>query len=213
VEYSGSGKTTLANLLVRLYDVDLGSITIDDQNIKEISQKSLHNNISFIPQDPMLFHRIILENLKYGKIDATDEEINIAALKARADEFIKSLPHGYKTVVGERGAKLSGGQRQRLAIARAILKNSKIIILDEATSALDTLTEHYIQESLDILMQNKTVIIIAHRLSTLLKMDKILVFKEGKIVEQGSHKELLSHKGAYAQLWNMQADNQSTSIT
>jgi ATP-binding cassette subfamily B protein len=213
VGYSGSGKTTLANLLVRLYDVDAGAITIDNQNIKEVSQKSLHNNISFIPQDSMLFHRTILENLKYGKIDATDEEINAAALKARADEFIKSLPHGYKTVVGERGAKLSGGQRQRLAIARAILKNSKILILDEATSALDTLTEHYIQESLDILMQNKTVIVIAHRLSTLLKMDKILVFKEGKIVEQGSHKELLSHKGAYAQLWNMQADNQSTSIT
>lgn len=206
VGYSGSGKTTLANLLVRLYDVDAGAILIDNQNIKEVRQKSLHNSISFIPQDPMLFHRTICENIKYGKLEATEEEVISAAIQAHADEFIKSFPLGYNTLVGERGAKLSGGQRQRLAIARAILKNSKILILDEATSALDSLTEQYIQEALDVLMKNKTVIVIAHRLSTLLKMDRILVFKEGKIVEQGPHKQLLANKGTYAQLWSMQAN-------
>jgi ATP-binding cassette subfamily B protein len=206
VGHSGSGKTTLANLLVRLYDVDAGAILIDNQNIKEIRQKSLHNSISFIPQDPMLFHRTIFENIQYGKLEATEEEVISAAIQAHADEFIKSFPLGYQTLVGERGAKLSGGQRQRLAIARAILKNSKILILDEATSALDSLTEKYIQEGLDILMKNKTVLVIAHRLSTLLKMDRIFVFKEGKIVEQGTHKQLLAKKGTYAQLWSMQAN-------
>jgi ATP-binding cassette subfamily B protein len=208
VGYSGSGKTTLANLLVRLYDVEEGAILIDNQNIKEVKQKSLHNNISFIPQDPMLFHRTILENIKYGKLDATEDEIVTAAIKAHADEFIQAFPDGYKTLVGERGAKLSGGQRQRLAIARAILKDSKILILDEATSALDSVTEKYIQESLDTLMKNKTVLVIAHRLSTLLKMDRILVFEGGRIIEQGTHEQLLARKGAYAHLWSMQANNQ-----
>lgn len=212
VGYSGCGKTTLANLLIRLYDIDKGIITIDGQDIKEISQESLHNNISFIPQEPMLFHRTILENLKYGRTDATEEDITNAAIKAHADDFIKSLPQGYNTIVGEGGSKLSGGQRQRLAIARAILKNSKILILDEATSALDTLTEHYIQKSLDILMEGKTVIAIAHRLSTLLKMDKIIVFEKGKIIESGNHTQLLGKKGKYAQLWNMQANESISAI-
>jgi len=205
VGYSGSGKTTFANLIVRLFDVESGAVLIDGQDIQRVTQDSLHQNISFIPQDPLLFHRTILENIRYGRLDATEEEVIEAAEKANAHEFIKALPHGYHTIVGERGTKLSGGQRQRLAIARAILKNAKILILDEATSALDSVTEHYIQQSLDFLMQEKTVLAIAHRLSTLLKMDRIIVFSEGKIVEEGTHKTLLENKGVYAQFWNMQA--------
>jgi ATP-binding cassette subfamily B protein len=204
VGHSGSGKTTLLNLLVRLMDVDKGAILIDGQNIKEVTQDSLHNNISFIPQDPMLFHRTILENIKYGKLDASDAEVKDAAKKAFADSFIKALPQDYHTLLGERGSTLSGGQRQRLAIARAILKGAKILVLDEATSALDSETEHYIQESLENLMQNKTVIVIAHRLSTLLKMDRIIVLDQGKIIEQGAHKSLLRKKGVYYKFWKLQ---------
>jgi len=204
VGHSGSGKTTFLNLLVRLMDVDKGSILIDGQDIRDVTQDSLHQNISFIPQEPMLFHRTILENIKYGNLEAAEEFIKEAARKAYADEFIQSFPHGYNTVIGERGSTLSGGQRQRLAIARSILKNAKILILDEATSALDSETEHYIQESLKGLMQNKTVLVVAHRLSTLLQMDRIIVLNEGKIVEEGSHNSLLNKKGYYAKLWNMQ---------
>lgn len=205
VGHSGSGKTTFANLIVRLFDAESGAVLIDGQDIRKVTQDSLHQNISFIPQDPLLFHRTILENIRYGRLDASEEEVRDAAEKANADEFIRVLPQGYHTVVGERGAKISGGQRQRLAIARAILKNAKILILDEATSALDSVTEHYIQQSLDCLMQGKTVLVIAHRLSTLLKMDRLIVFSEGKIVEEGTHKTLLKKEGVYAKFWNMQA--------
>jgi ATP-binding cassette subfamily B protein len=205
VGQSGSGKTTLLNLLVRLMDVDKGSILIDGQNIKEVTQDSLHKNISFIPQEPMLFHRTILENIKYGNLEAPEEEIYAAASQAFAETFIKSLPEGYNTLVGERGSTLSGGQRQRLAIARSILKNAKILILDEATSALDSETEYYIQQSLENLMKNKTVLVVAHRLSTLLKMDRIIVLEGGKIVEQGDHASLLAQQGRYSKLWNIQA--------
>lgn len=206
VGQSGSGKTTLLNLLVRLMDVDKGFILIDGQNIREVTQDSLHSNISFIPQEPILFHRTIAENIKYGKLDASEAEINEAAQRAYAEGFIKSLPHGYNTLVGEGGSTLSGGQRQRLAIARAVLKNSKILVLDEATSALDSETEHYIQLSLERLMQNKTVLVVAHRLSTLMKMDRIIVLDKGKIVESGTHKSLLQKKGIYQKYWNIQAN-------
>ncbi len=204
VGQSGSGKTTFLNLLVRLIDVNEGSILIDGQDIREITQDSLHQNISFIPQEPMLFHRTILENIQYGNLQASEEEVKEAAKHAHADQFIQTFPNGYNTVIGERGSTLSGGQRQRLAIARSILKNAPILILDEATSALDSETEHYIQESLKGLMQNKTVLVVAHRLSTLLQMDRIIVFHEGKVVEEGTHHALLIKKGYYAKLWNMQ---------
>jgi ATP-binding cassette subfamily B protein len=206
VGQSGSGKTTLLNLLVRLADVDQGAILIDGQNIKEVTQDSLHKNISFIPQEPMLFHRTILENIKYGKLEASEEEIKAATSQAFADKFISSLPQGYDTLVGERGTTLSGGQRQRLAIARSILKNGKILILDEATSALDSETEHYIQQSLESLMKNKTVLVVAHRLSTLLKMDRIIVLEGDKIIEEGDHTSLLLQQGRYNTLWNIQAN-------
>ncbi len=205
VGFSGSGKTTFVNLLVRLFDTQGGAILIDGQEIKTVSQDSLHQNISFIPQDPLLFHRTILENIRYGRLEATEEEVREAAKKAYAHDFIENLPKGYYTLVGEKGSKLSGGQRQRLAIARTILKDAKILILDEATSALDSETEHCIQKSLESLMQDKTVIAIAHRLSTLLKMDRIIVFNEGKIVEEGKHRILLARKGLYARFWNMQS--------
>jgi ATP-binding cassette subfamily B protein len=206
VAHSGSGKTTLLNLLVRLMDVDQGAILIDGQNIKDVTQDSLHKNISFIPQEPMLFHRTIIENIKYGNLEASEEEIQEAASQAFAESFIKSLPQGYNTLVGERGTTLSGGQRQRLAIARSFLKNAKILILDEATSALDSETEHYIQQSFENLMRNKAVLVVAHRLSTLLKMDRIIVLEGGRIVEQGDHTSLLKQQGRYSRLWNIQAN-------
>lgn len=205
VGYSGSGKTTFANLILRLYDITDGNIIIDQQDINDISQDSLRKNISMIPQEPVLFHRSIMDNIRYGKIDASDEEVIEAAKKAHADEFISKLPKGYNTVVGERGIKLSGGQRQRIAIARAILKNAPILILDEATSQLDSITESYIQSSLHNLMQNKTTIVIAHRLSTLLYMDRILVFDQGKIVQDGPHKDLLKEEGLYKTMWDAQS--------
>ena len=204
VGFSGSGKTTFVNLIVRLFDVSSGAIKIDDQNINTVTQDSLHENIGFIPQDPVLFHRSLMENIRYGKIDATDEEVIAAAKKAHAHEFIIATPDGYQSLVGERGIKLSGGQRQRISIARAMLKNAPILILDEATSALDSVTEGYIQDSLTTLMQGKTVIVIAHRLSTLLEMDRILVFDQGKIVEEGTHQALMAQQGMYATLWNSQ---------
>lgn len=204
VGYSGGGKSTFANLILRLYDVTDGAILIDGQDIKDVTQDSLHDSISMIPQDTSLFHRSLLENIRYGQIDATDEEIIIAAKKAHAHEFIEKLPQKYDALVGERGVKLSGGQRQRIAIARAIVKNAPILILDEATSQLDSVTENLIQESLWELMQNKTTIVIAHRLSTLLYMDRILVFDTGKIVEDGSHSELIVKSGLYKSLWDAQ---------
>lgn len=204
VGYSGGGKTTFAHLILRLYDVTDGHILIDGQDISHVTQDSLHMAIGMIPQDPSLFHRSLMENIRYGRIDADDTEVIKAAKRAHAHEFISKLPQGYESLVGERGVKLSGGQRQRIAIARAILKNAPILMLDEATSQLDSVTESSIQESLWELMQNKTTIVIAHRLSTLLHMDRILVFDQGKIVEDGTHAELLAKGGLYKNLWNTQ---------
>lgn len=204
VGFSGSGKTTFVNLLLRLFDIQSGSIKIDSQNIALVTQDSLRKAIGVIPQDISLFQRNLLENIRYGKIDSTDAEVIEAAKKAHAHEFIIQMEKGYQTEVGERGLKLSGGQRQRIAIARAILKNAPILILDEATSALDPLTEQLIQESLNHLMENKTTIIVAHRLSTLQHVDRILVFEEGRIVEDGSHQALLENPGLYRRLWDSQ---------
>jgi len=204
VGYSGSGKSTFVNLILRLFDVTSGQITVDGQDIRHVTQDSLRANIGMIPQDPSLFHRTLGENIRYGKTNATDEEIVEASKKAHAHAFISALAQGYDSLVGERGVKLSGGQRQRIAIARAILKNAPLLILDEATSQLDSVTEGDIQDSLWQLMQEKTTIVIAHRLSTLLHMDRILVFDEGKIVEDGTHQALLTQRGLYATLWNAQ---------
>ena len=202
---SGAGKTTYTKLLMRFSDIDSGSITIDDQDITAITQDDLRSTIAYVPQEPLLFHRSIKENIGYGLEGATDKKIIQAARKAHADEFIKKLPQGYDTLVGERGVKLSGGQRQRIAIARAILKDAPILVLDEATSALDSESEKLIQASLATLMQNRTAIVIAHRLSTIQHMDRIVVLNEGHIVEEGSHKQLLAQKGIYAQLWAHQS--------
>jgi ATP-binding cassette subfamily B protein len=204
VGYSGGGKTTFVNLILRLYDVTEGHILIDGQDIRDVTQESLRASIALIPQDPSLFHRSLMDNIRYGRTNATDEDVIEAAKRAHAHEFINTLSQGYDALVGERGVKLSGGQRQRIAIARAILKNAPILILDEATSQLDSVTESHIQESLWDLMQGKTTIVIAHRLSTLLHMDRILVFDRGKIVEDGTHQELLSQAGLYKTLWNAQ---------
>ena len=204
VGYSGGGKSTFVNLILRLYDVTLGSILIDGQDIRNVTQDSLHAAIGMIPQDPSLFHRSLMENIRYGRVNATDEEVIEAAKRAHAHDFISKLPQQYEALVGERGIKLSGGQRQRIAIARAILKNAPILILDEATSQLDSITENDIQDSLWELMQDKTTIIIAHRLSTLLHMDRILVFDQGVIIEDDTHSELLAKSGLYKILWNAQ---------
>lgn len=204
VGYSGGGKSTFISLLLRLYNIDSGKILIDDQNIQDVTQDSLHESIAVIPQDPFLFHRSLMENIRYGKIKASDDEVIQAAKQANIHGFINSLPQGYNALVGERGVKLSGGQRQRVALARVILKNAPILILDEATSQLDSITENTIKNALDEFIQNKTTIIIAHRLSTLLKMDRILVFDKGKIIEDGSHKELLKAKKLYSKLWHAQ---------
>lgn len=205
VGYSGSGKSTFVNLVLRLYDVTEGCIFIDGQDIRAVTQDSLRKQIAMIPQDPSLFHRSLMENIRYGRIESADEEVIEAAKKAHAHEFICKLPQGYDSPVGERGVKLSGGQRQRIAIARAILKNAPILVLDEATSQLDSVTENDIQESLRELMQDKTTaIVIAHRLSTLLHMDRIMVFEQGKIVEDGTHAELIACKGLYKTLWDAQ---------
>jgi ATP-binding cassette subfamily B protein len=203
---SGAGKSTLVRLLLRFYDIQSGAIMIDDQNIAQVTQESLRKAISFVPQDPILFHRSLRENIRYGKFDATDEEVIEAAKLAHCHEFISSFEYGYDTLVGERGVKLSGGERQRVAIARAILKNSPILILDEATSSLDSESETLIQDALDVLMQNKTVIVIAHRLSTIRKMDRIIVVNDGNVTEQGTHDELVAMTdGIYAKLWSLQS--------
>lgn len=205
VGHSGSGKTTLTRILLRFSDIDSGAIMIDEQNIAAITQDDLRASIAYVPQEPLLFHRSIKENIAYGKPDATDEEIFSAARKANAAEFIEGLQDGYETLVGERGVKLSGGQRQRIVIARAILKDAPILVLDEATSALDSESERLIQTALQELMERRTAIVIAHRLSTIQKMDRIVVLEDGKIVEQGSHTELVNKKGVYAQLWAHQS--------
>lgn len=205
VGFSGSGKTTFVNLILRFFDIESGRILIDGQDIAKVTQDSLHENIAMIPQDTSLFHRSLMENIRYGRLDASDEEVIEASNRAHCHEFITVLPEGYESMVGERGIKLSGGQRQRIAIARAMLKNAPILILDEATSALDSVTEKHIQDGLHNLMAGRTTIVIAHRLSTLSEMDRILVFDKGHIIEDGTHKQLLKKKGHYARMWQMQA--------
>lgn len=205
VGVSGSGKTTLTKLLMRFIEPRDGTISIDGQDIAKHTQTSLHNAIAYVPQEPLLFHRSLKENISYGRTDATDQEIEAAAKKAHVYDFIKSLPDGFETLVGERGVKLSGGQRQRVAIARAILKDAPILILDEATSALDSESEKLIQEALDVLMKGRTSMVIAHRLSTIAKLDRIIVLKDGKIIEDGPHAELLKLDGTYASLWKHQS--------
>lgn len=205
VGHSGSGKSTLVKLLSRYYDLQRGSIVIGGFDISQVTQDSLRRQIALIPQDPSLFNRTIMDNIRYGNLKAADEDVIAAAKKAYCHEFIERLPKGYESKVGERGVMLSGGERQRIAIARAILKNAPILILDEATSALDSESEKYIQDSLKELMQGKTVIAIAHRLSTLKEMDKIVVMDSGRIVEEGSHASLIRRKGVYYNFYNMQA--------
>lgn len=205
VGVSGSGKSSFVSLLLRLYDPQGGQILIDGQDIRRVTQDSLHAQISLIPQDPSLFHRSLRENIRYGRIEASDAEVEEAARKAGADEFIAAIREGYDALVGERGVKLSGGQRQRIVIARVILKNAPVLILDEATSALDSLTERTIQTTLDKEMAGKTVIVVAHRLSTIAHLDRILVFDKGRIIEDGSHNQLLARQGAYFRLWSRQA--------
>lgn len=206
VGLSGSGKSTFVSLLLRMYDLQAGEILIDGMNIAEMTQDSLHAQVGLIPQDPTLFHRTLIDNIRYGRLNATDAEVTEAARQAHAHDFIAEMSGGYQSMVGERGVKLSGGQRQRIAIARVILKDAPILILDEATSSLDSITERAIQETLDQVMKGKTVIVVAHRLSTITHLDRILVFDAGRIVEDGSHAELLVRRGAYWALWSKQAD-------
>lgn len=202
---SGGGKSTILKLLVRLYELNGGEILIDHQNIAKVTQDSLHRRIAYVPQDPILFHRTLMENIRYSRPEATDEEVLEAARLAHCHEFISSFPLGYQTMVGERGIKLSGGERQRVAIARAILMDAPILVLDEATSSLDSESERFIQDSLSKLMVGRTVIAVAHRLSTIRKMDRIVVVKDGHIVEQGKHDLLVrTRNGHYRKLWNLQ---------
>lgn len=203
--HSGGGKTTLTKLLLRFADLSSGGIEIDDQNIAKVTQDSLHNNIAYVPQEPYLFHRSLRDNIAYGKPTASDKEIIQAIKRANAYDFVKELPNGLDTIVGERGVKLSGGQRQRIAIARAILKDAPILVLDEATSALDSESEKLIQSALEKLMKGRTSIVVAHRLSTIAKLDRIVVLQKGKIIEDGTHDDLLKRKGTYAKLWSHQS--------
>lgn len=205
VGHSGAGKTTITQLLLRFSDVTDGAISIGGQDLRDVTQHSLREHIAYVPQEPMLFHRTLRENIAYGNPDATDDVVRDAAEKAYATEFIDKLPHGFDTTVGERGVKLSGGQRQRIAIARAILKDAPILVLDEATSALDSESEKLIQQSLESLMRGRTSIVIAHRLSTIAKLDRIIVLENGTIAEDGPHNELLQKGGIYASLWNHQS--------
>jgi len=202
---SGAGKTTFVRLLLRFYNITDGEISIDDQNIQGVTLESLRNNISLVPQDPLLFHRTIMENIRYGNLNARDEEVITAARLAHCDEFVNGLSDKYNTYVGERGIKLSGGERQRVAIARAILKNAPILILDEATSSLDSHSESLIQDALSTLMKDKTTIVIAHRLSTIRKMDRIIVLDNGAVLEEGTHENLINTGTLYKKLWSLQA--------
>lgn len=205
VGFSGSGKTTFVNLLLRLYEPQEGRILIDGQDIRAVTQDSLHEAIAVIPQETSLFHRSLRDNICYGRLNASEAEMIHASQQAECHAFIMGLEQGYDTEVGERGVKLSGGQRQRIALARAFLKDAPILVMDEATSALDSVTERVIQQGMQTLMQGRTALVIAHRLSTLAHLDRILVFDKGRLVEDGSHAELLCNQGHYAQLWNMQA--------
>ena len=205
VGHSGAGKSTITKMLLRFADITEGAVTIDGQDVRSITQDDLRSAITYVPQDPLLFHRTLRENISYAKPDATTSEIIDAAKRAHAHEFISTFAEQYETLVGERGVKLSGGERQRVVIARAFLKKAPILVLDEATSSLDSISEQYIQESFNQLMEGKTTIVIAHRLSTIQKMDRILVIEHGTIAEDGTHAELLAKKGIYHSLWSHQA--------
>jgi ATP-binding cassette subfamily B protein len=205
VGYSGSGKSTFVSLILRLYEPQSGRVLIDGTDVRQVTLESLHAHLGLIPQDPSLFHRSLMENIRYGRQGASDAEVIAAARRAHAHEFIQNVPDGYAALVGERGIKLSGGQRQRVAIARVVLKDAPILILDEATSSLDSVTEKAIQETLSELMRNRTVLVVAHRLSTIAHLDRILVFDAGRIVEDGSHAQLLAAGGLYETLWTRQA--------
>jgi len=204
VGQSGAGKSTIVQLLLRFYDVGDGHVMIDGQDIAKVTQSSLRKNIAFVPQESLLFHRSIMENIRYGRLEATDAEVIDAAKRARCHEFIMELPDQYNTLVGERGIKLSGGERQRVAIARAILKDAPILVLDEATSSLDSESESLIQAALEELMRDKTTVVIAHRLSTIMRMDRIVVVDRGAVVDTGTHQDLLSKEGIYKKLWEIQ---------
>ena len=201
---SGAGKSTIAKLLFRFYDTDSGGIYIDGQNIKEVTQLSLRQSIGVVPQDTVLFNSTILENVRYGRPGASDEDVKEAIRLAHLQEFINQLPNGYDTKVGERGLKLSGGEKQRVAIARTILKQPGILIFDEATSSLDSASERAVLTAIDDVSQGKSSVVIAHRLSTIVKADRILVLERGQVVEQGNHENLLKQNGRYAHLWNLQ---------
>jgi ATP-binding cassette subfamily B protein len=205
VGHSGGGKTTITKLLLRFVDITGGELLIDGQNIADCRLQDLRNCVASVPQEPIMFHRSIRENIRYGRLDATDEAVVAAAKQANAHDFISSLPEGYDTMVGERGVKLSGGQRQRIAIARAVIKDAPILVLDEATSALDSESEKLIQDALWKLMENRTTIVIAHRLSTIQHMDRIVVLDSGTIAEQGPHSSLVKKRGIYAKLWAHQS--------
>ncbi|MBI4599093.1 ABC transporter ATP-binding protein [Candidatus Uhrbacteria bacterium] len=202
---SGAGKSTITKLLLRFYDVDGGHVRVDGQDVNHVTQDSLRRQIAYVPQEPVLFHRSLRENIRYGRQEATDADVEEAARKAHCHEFIAELPEGYETLVGERGIKLSGGERQRVAIARAILKDAPILVLDEATSSLDSESERLIQAALDELMRGKTTIVIAHRLSTILRMDRIAVIDGGRVADAGTHAELIRKEGIYKKLWEIQA--------
>ncbi len=204
VGHSGAGKSTLVSLLLRRFELAAGSISIDGQSVSAITLDSLRKSVAFVPQSTSLFHRSIIENIRYGRLDASDDDVVMAAKLAQADSFIRELPEGYDTKVGERGVMLSGGQRQRISVARAVLRNAPILLLDEATSALDSVSETAIQQALVGLMRGKTVIAIAHRLSTLRAMDRLVIVENGRIVEDGNHAELIALGGVYASLWNSQ---------
>jgi len=205
VGLSGSGKSTFVNLVLRLYEPQSGVIRLDDHDLRDLTQAALRRQIGLIPQDPTLFHRTLRENIRYGRLSASDQEVEQAARRAHAHAFIREIPEGYEAQVGERGVKLSGGQRQRIAIARVILKDAPVLVLDEATASLDSITEYGIQQALDEAMTNKTVLVIAHRLSTISHLDRILVFDNGQIVEDDDHRSLLTRRGHYYQLWTRQS--------
>jgi len=205
---SGAGKSTISRLLFRLYDVSSGKIVIDGQDIRNVTQSSLRASIGMVPQDTVLFNDTIRYNIRYGRWDASDAEVEQAARLAQIDGFIRMSPKGYETQVGERGLKLSGGEKQRVAIARTVLKGPPILVLDEATSALDSHTEHEIQEALERVSRNRTSLVIAHRLSTIVGADEIIVLDQGRIAERGTHAQLLASGGLYASMWNRQREAQ-----